>query len=289
MQPHDTSPQNAGPQSPDEIAARLEQDRADLEGSIEGLRDRLSLDVLLDDAFGYAVAHAAPYGRALDNAVRRNPIAAVMVGAGLAWLIFGHKKRTEPKIEGTKFEALSRWEDEGGPVAPLPEPDEDWIGEADRLRDGASTALRRIDERARRGLRPLAETTRDRAKVLTDLAQATRKAMGRGLEDLGAEAADRMLAAREKAYAARIEATRRGTQLIEDHPMVAAAVGMSIGAAVGMALPRSPVEDRIFGEERDRLLEQAQHVLRQEIGNVTRAAVSDRGASDTTGAAFVPS
>jgi ElaB/YqjD/DUF883 family membrane-anchored ribosome-binding protein len=279
MQRHDT-----GNQTPDEIAARLEQDRADLAGSIEGLRDRLSLDELLDDAFRYSLAQAAPYGRALDNAVRSNPIAAVMAGAGLAWLVFGRKNRSqpEPKVEGTKFEALSRWEDEGGPVAPLPEPDQEWILEADRLRDRASTTLGRLDAMARQGLRPLAETTRERAKVLTDLAQATRKAMGRGLDGLGGDAADRILAAREKAYEARISATRRGAQMIEDHPMAAAAIGMSIGAAVGMALPRSPVEDRIFGEERDRLLEQAQHVLRQEIGGVTRAAMSGRGTDDAS-------
>ena len=255
---------------PDEIAARLQQDRADLAGSIEGLRDRLSLDAVLDDALGYAVANAAPYARALDGAVRANPIAAVMVGVGLAWLVLGRKSPAppqappEPPLAGTRFEAMARWEDEGGPVAPLPEPDQAWVVEADRLRDRASAALHRIDAAARQRLRPAADMALERAEVLTDLAKATRAAMLQGLETLGSDAQDRIVAAREQAYAARIAVARRGTKLIEEKPLVAGAIGMALGAVVGAILPRTSAEDRIFGPERDELLAQARLALRQE-------------------------
>ena len=255
---------------PDEIAARLQQDRADLAGSIEGLRDRLSLNALLDDALDYAVANTAPYARALDGAVRANPVAAVMVGVGLAWLLLGRKAPAPPEpapeqtLAGTRFEAMARWEDEGGPVAPLPEANQAWIVEADRLRDRASAALHRLDAAARQRLRPAAEMAVERAEVLADLAKATRAAMLQGLENLGSEAQDRIVAAREQAYAARITVARRGAKLIEEKPLVAGAIGMAIGAVVGAVLPRTAAEDRIFGPERDQLLAQAHLALRQE-------------------------
>jgi hypothetical protein len=66
----------------------------------------------------------APYLQAVAGAVKANPIAAVLVGVGVAWLIWGRKAdraTAEAPLAGTRFEALSRWEDEGGPVAPLPD------------------------------------------------------------------------------------------------------------------------------------------------------------------------
>jgi ElaB/YqjD/DUF883 family membrane-anchored ribosome-binding protein len=191
-----------------------------------------------------------------------------MAGVGLAWLVLGRRgsgvSSTEPALAGTRTEALSRWEDEGGPVAPSQAGDDVWILEADRLRDTAAGALDRIDDAGRRFMRPVKEVAEDRAEVLATLAKATRATMLRGLENLGAEAQSRILAAREHAYAARLAVVRQGTALIEERPMVAGAIGMAIGAAVAAALPRTETEDRLFGPDRDRLLMRAQQVLWQE-------------------------
>jgi ElaB/YqjD/DUF883 family membrane-anchored ribosome-binding protein len=268
--------------SVDEIAAELERERAVLAGTIDGLRERLSVDAVLGDAFDYVKANMAPYARALDGAVRANPLAAVMAGVGVAWLVFGRRTAfsgaESPPLAGTKFEALSRWEDEGGPVSPHPDHDDAWMAEADGLRDDASGALARIDAAARGGFRPVAEIARDRAEVLGNLAKATRTAMLRGLESLSSEAQTRVLAIREQAYSARIAAMRQGTRLIEERPVFAGAIGMAIGAAVAAALPQTAMEDRLFGEERDRLLLRAKDALRQER---TRAADMAARVADT--------
>jgi acyl-CoA reductase-like NAD-dependent aldehyde dehydrogenase len=51
---------------------------------------------------------------------------------------------------------------------------------------------------------------------------------------------------------------------VEDHPIVAGAVGFALGAAVAAVLPSTEVENRTFGAERDRLLDEAARLLRQE-------------------------
>lgn len=262
MQPHDMKDLSA-----DQIAANLERERADLVGRIDGLRDRLAVDVLIGDVFGYAMANMAPYTRALDSAVRARPLAAVMAGVGLAWLVLGRRAGGLPQDAppaGTKFEALARWEDEGGSGSALPDADHVWIAKADALRDNASGVLARIDASARLRLRPAAEIARDRAQVLADLAKASRVVMLRGLENFTSEAQDRILGAREQAYAARLAAVRQATSLIEKRPVVAGAIGMAIGAAVAAALPRTQREDRLFGRERDLLMACAQKALQQE-------------------------
>jgi hypothetical protein len=263
-------------QSPDEIVAMLDHERRGLAASIDGLRNRLSVDMLVSDALGYATANIRPYARVLDGAVRANPTAAVLAGVGLAWLILGRKGGTslpEAPLAGTRYEALSRWEDEGGPPAPLPDPtDTGWIDEADGLRARASDALARIDAAARQKLRPAADLALDRSRVLADLARATQAAMQRGLDGLGADARHRVIALREQSYAARTAAVRQGTKLIETRPLAAGAIGMAIGAAVAAALPRTPTEDRLFGHERDRLLARAHEALRQERMRVGQSA-----------------
>lgn len=270
MQSHEHNTMSA-----DQIAAGLERDRADLSKSIEGLRGRLSTDNLIGDAMGYARSNVAPYLRALDGAVRANPVAAAMAGAGLAWLILGRKNgrsEGEAPLAGTKFEAMSRWEDEGGPVAEMPHPEESWIASADRLRHSALDALARINAAAREGLRPVAEVAANRAAILADLARATRDTMLYGLENLGADAQERILAAREQAYIARLDAVQQGRRLIEERPLVAGALGMALGAAVGAALPHTETEDRLFGQDRDRLMARARDVLRDEKNRAASAA-----------------
>lgn len=270
MQPFDTKNLR-----PEEIAATLERDRNDLALSIDTLRDRLSVDAVIGEALGYARANIAPYARALDGAVRANPMAAVMAGVGLAWLVLGRKGAASPSaspLAGTTFEALTRWEDEGGPPVPPAELDGTWIAEADSLRARASGALARLNARAGDRLRPAADLARDRARVLADLAAATRLAMLRGLDSLSTDAQARVLALREQAYAARLAALRQGSRLIEERPLVAGAIGMTIGAAVAAALPRTPTEDRLFGPERDRLMARAQDALRQERARVADTA-----------------
>jgi ElaB/YqjD/DUF883 family membrane-anchored ribosome-binding protein len=272
MQQHDMNDLSA-----DQIAAQLDRDRAFLAGSIDKLRDRLTVDALTGDALSYGKTNLGSYAQALDGVVRANPLAAVMAGVGVAWLIFGRRTTTTDEatpLAGTKFEALSRWEDEGGPVSPLPDPENDtsWIDRSDSLRHRALEAIAQIDAAARAKLHPVTEIARQRAEVLADLSRSTRAVMARGLEGLTTDARDRIVAMREQAYAARIAAVRQGARLIEDKPIVAGGISMAIGAALAAALPHTPTEDRLFGADRDRLLNLAQDALKQERARAADAA-----------------
>ena len=65
--------------------------------------------------------------------------------------------------------------------------------------------------------------------------------------------------------------------LIEDQPLVAGAIAMALGAAVGGALPRSRVEDRMFGEQSDRAMETVRTLAKEQGAKVqaTAGAVVD--------------
>ena len=65
--------------------------------------------------------------------------------------------------------------------------------------------------------------------------------------------------------------------LIEDQPLVAGAIAMALGAAVGGALPRSRIEDQMFGEQSDRAMEAARTLAKEQGAKVqaTAGAVMD--------------
>jgi hypothetical protein len=50
---------------------------------------------------------------------------------------------------------------------------------------------------------------------------------------------------------------------VEDDPLVLAALGIALGAALGAGLPRTRVEDELFGEKRDELAAKAKQVGEQ--------------------------
>jgi len=204
-------------QTPAEIAARLDEDRDALAQSIEGLRDRLTPNVLLEDVIGYAQSNLAPYAKAVDGAVRANPLAAVLAGAAVAWLVLGRK---------------------GGP-------------HPDAAREARTEAAAAAAAPAMAGLIPDSDLSAEQASLAEDWILTT-----------------------PDATEAPQAAARPSGRLIEDSPLIAAGIGMAIGAAVGAALPRTAVEDRVLGPDRDLLLAQARAVLREEESRVAQTSVT---------------
>ncbi|WP_284165356.1 DUF3618 domain-containing protein [Frigidibacter sp. SD6-1] len=274
----------------DTIEAGIERERASLASTLGALQDRVSVDHLAKEALGLVKTNAAAYTRSIDSAVRANPLALALTGVGIAWLVFGGKKAEEPQVEAP----MERWEDEGGSgfaFADGAAPTEDeWQREIDQLRDSASSTLSRIDAEARRHAEALRRGAADtlskardfaaeRGAVLGDFAEGMKKSFRSGLGDLSDAAREKIAAAREQAYAARVRGervmrggTREAGRLIEDYPLVAGVAALAAGAAFAAALPRTETEDRAFGSESDRLTREATRLLREERARLGRVA-----------------
>lgn len=262
---------------PRKIEADIAQDRAKLASTLDALQDRVSVDTLAQDALGMIKANTASYTHSIDQAVRANPMAVALVGVGLAWLVFGGRKPTP--VLGSKQAAMSTWEDDGGPARPSEERHEPWTIETDNLRKRASDALHRIETDARDVTQSVRDFAAERAAVVAEFGSGLKRSLRHGLDDLSTAAHDRIVNAREAAYAARIRVERMAKttprdvgRMIDDHPMVTGAVVFALGAALGSVLPRTDIEDRTFGSERDRLMEQARALLAQERDAMRRLA-----------------
>lgn len=271
-----------------EIEQALERDRQALAQALVALRHRLDPATLIAEGKAALMSQAQPLVSRVDGAVRAHPLAAAAAGVAIAALIFGRKATgnretgdrhrpavtaVTPVTAGTRFEALTRWEDEGGPPAPEPvDPEEDWLTEARGLRQNARQLLRQIDDAARRGLAPAAQLAKHRAEVMSALAVETRTALGRGLASLTDAARDQALLAREKVYLGRIVLAEKGREQVAEHPLLTGALVAAAGAALAFLFPQTETEDRLMGEARDRLLDDAIAAARTEAMKASELA-----------------
>ncbi|MCC6520249.1 MAG: DUF3618 domain-containing protein [Tabrizicola sp.] len=255
-----------------EIERDLEQDRAALAQSLVALRDRLRPASLMAEGKDALLAQASPMLSRVDGAVRAHPMMTALAGVALAAVVFGRQRPVDteaaaavPAMAGTRFEALTRWEDEGGPPAPEPvDPEEDWLSEAQSLREKARVMLRQIDEAARRGLAPAAQLAKHRAEVMSALAVETRAALGKGLGSVSGAARDQALQARERIYLGRIAMAEKGRAAVDGNPLAVGATLALAGAALAWLFPRTETEDRLMGETRDQLATDLKAMARRE-------------------------
>lgn len=269
------------PQTPHQIEAQLDCDRAALLASLDALVSRFSPDALLSEGAALIKANAGPYTQALDGAIRANPVALSLTAVGLAWLIFGRPAGVKPDpspLAGTRFEAEARWEDEGGPVAELPETDALWMAEADRLHSRAAALMARINTAIRDNLAPASELAKSRADVVAALAQDLRRVMARGLDGATGAARDMALAARTRSYAARTAAARAGADAVRGNPVAAGVALAAAGAAVAAMLPQSAFENQLLAAPRDLLVDEAKRVLQAERQRVAQSVSQIAGA-----------
>ena len=275
--------QTIAPNSPHQIEAQLDKDREALLISLETLRQRFSIANLWSEGASLVKANAGPYTQAIDAAVRANPLALSVTAIGLAWLILGRRGTPDSdpsRLAGNRFEAESRWEDEGGPVSELPEADALWMQEADRLRLRASGLMAKINAAVRDNLASAADLDNSRADVASSLAKDVRRVMASGLESLTESARETALAARERAYTARLAVTKRGAEVVRDNPFVAGLALAVAGAALAALLPQSPTENHVLGAPRDRLMKDAKRMLQDERQRI--ATTVDRMAHELT-------
>lgn len=75
--------------SPERLEQEVDEARESLAQTVDILSQRLSPGQLLDQALGTVREHGGEFGRNLGGDMKRNPLALLLTGAGIAWLMAG--------------------------------------------------------------------------------------------------------------------------------------------------------------------------------------------------------
>jgi gas vesicle protein len=123
---------------------------------------------------------------------------------------------------------------------------------------------------------PQSPTLRERAYASAEVLRST---IEDGLDTLPDAAKARIRAAREAAISAQSQvdyharrAASAARETARENPLLLGALAFAAGAVVAAALPRSSVENRTIGAQRDRLFDEADRVFRAEVAAAKSAA-----------------
>jgi ElaB/YqjD/DUF883 family membrane-anchored ribosome-binding protein len=289
---------------PDTIEREIATERDRLVQSLRALDDRLSPEAIVQRAVQGLRGPARSATQGATGLVRDNPLALALIGSGVAWLFASATHGDvedadrgpaaaahDPRVKQTARGLSDTSDPVGGPMAGF-----------DARVAAADAAMRREDQATRQqdlegddimsmtgtGLHDT-ETQfgahpGKRAR-LRQTAAELRERIHEGLEDLPDAAKSRILEARLKAIEvqaaveARIARTSESVRAgANDNPLLLGAIAFGVGAAVAAALPRTSVENRALGAQRDQLLDAADRMVREEtakLRSVAEAAVEE--------------
>jgi hypothetical protein len=278
-----------GDRSVTELEREVDRERERVSATIDELQSRASVGSLVDQVVKAVGENGGEVSRNLGRSLRDNPMAALLTGVGLAWLMAGSGR---PRDEGRDWEDPDRdYLPHGryrraeplmpGTSAYGSNDERSWPEYSDRddasgeggLRDRVADVAGRVGE----GVSEAMEGVRERASEFSHAAGAGLHRAGDTMRDAGSAVRHRAGAARRSAAGTDRDMRDGLDTLIEDQPLVAGAIAMALGAAVGGALPRSRIEDQIFGEQSDRAMEAARTLASDQGAKVqaTASAVVD--------------
>ncbi|MFP4239355.1 hypothetical protein [Rhodosalinus sp.] len=230
------------------------------------LRELGDMDAFYDEDFDRRGGADGTPGGALLDIARNNPVGTALAAAGIALMLAPRIEREDAKRAYDRARARVRSNGAHRSTA---------AGGKAHLQDRLRDARHRVED--------WGERIEERFDALRDRIDA-------GTEELGEEARQRVVAARQRAIEARDranaaarEARRRADRAMHDgaaqardnfreHPLLAGALALGVGAMIGAALPRSRVEDERLGDLSHRLMDEAEAIYRRERARLEGAA-----------------
>jgi ElaB/YqjD/DUF883 family membrane-anchored ribosome-binding protein len=267
------------PRSSTEIESDIRQTRGRMDATLDELGNRLTARSLLNSALDWWESRSvdARSGGATKDAyqslaryVKENPIPALLVGAGLAWMIIdattsdGEKKGSYTGPAGTRYDPPEYEGDNqtvtGGESGP---------GFADSAKDKLGHAKEAVAE--------VAGTAKEKVSALGDAATEAAEDVGRRVQQVYQEGRSTALKMGRDIESGYHSGARVLESAMEEYPLAVGIGFAALGALIGVLLPRTGREDELLGEHSDQLVkatkEKGQELL--ERGKIVAERVAE--------------
>jgi len=285
-----------------DLEREVAEQRRRVEDRIGEIRDRLSPGQLLDEALSYTKHGGAHFLSNLGQQVSANPIPAVLAGVGIAWLVAANNRQPSmasqhPVTSDADFSAPSYPSANINGALRRTRHAADEAGEwwSEFQTDAGQTFRARSDELGARAghftdqagkmYSGFVDEAGNRISDIRDEAgnrlndalgwanqawQAAQQGVGdamrnasSGYNNLTSRATEGMRGMTEQLGTQTDQMSRAIADLFERQPLIAGALAFAAGAAVGAAIPHTPQEDQLMGEEADRIRGKAMRVSRE--------------------------
>ncbi|GGE53883.1 hypothetical protein GCM10007276_33710 [Agaricicola taiwanensis] len=240
--------------SSSELEREVEDSRAQVNNTLNEIRERMSPGQMVDEALAFAKNNGgAEFGRNLAVQARDNPLPVLLIGAGIAWLMSGRKPAT-----------MSSYAQSAGTSH-------------DHTSSSGPSTLSKVGD-------ALTRTAHDMREAVTGAAGSARNAASgaygsaRDTVSGAYDSASDGLASGRDMYHQRREQGQALVNDVSQQPMLVAALGLAVGAALGGVLPATRTEDRLMGSAADDLKARGENAASegyQRGREVVKAAVEE--------------
>jgi ElaB/YqjD/DUF883 family membrane-anchored ribosome-binding protein len=257
---------------PADIEQDIERTRSQMASTLANIQKRLSPGQMLDQTLGYFENKSGNLAANMGRTVKENPVPATLIGLGLAWLFTSNRtsgakpSQSAASTAGGSYGGPARQGENPGSPRESGNPGFEPVGER-RL------AERRISGRAGGGGmgrtvphpdEPVREAAGRAGEKIEETVSGIGESAGGLMSHTRENVEHAVSQAREKTRQVAERASRQAHQvgdqvqhLAEERPLLLAAVGVAIGAALGAVLPKTRTESQWLGETRNRLVERA--------------------------------
>ncbi|HTJ89875.1 MAG TPA: DUF3618 domain-containing protein [Acidocella sp.] len=271
--------------------ARIERDlegtRSRLNQGLNELQEKVAPRELAGDFVDYVrQGGGTEFARNLMASVRRNPVPVVLVGVGLLWLMASQA----PVSDSTGAPARGQGQWRSGKPNGEAEGQAGRFGETEVPQPGR---MGRAQDKAVEMGRQVQGAAAGIADQEQSAAAAGQQSFARGVDDLQAELADRAGQLSDMAQRAggklqqgAQSARQRGGTLVAsiiDNPLVLGAMGLSVGAFLGLLVPKSEWEETALGDVASDAQETVQGMMDRAGRVVAETADQLRARSRTQG------
>ena len=260
--------------SSERLEREAEATRARIEQTLAELRMRISPGQIVDQAVDFARdATGGDFVRNLSRQAADNPVPLVLMGAGLVWLMMAPRRSRDGAIERTGDGSVETTEpassnagaDRTGTMT------SNFADKARHTTDAAADRAEKSPEKASSTASSANEKGTDAAARAYDKASEFAGSAYERASDMidraretGSGAYSRVRDAASQSMTSARGATRGVSNFVREEPLVAAGIGIALGAIIGALLPSTELENRTMGERSDALKSDAVEAAREQ-------------------------
>lgn len=206
----------------------------------------------------------------LVTTIKENPIPAALVGFGLAWLVFGKLNSGSSSSAGWREDqsySYDRDQRYGGDQRygyrySYNEPQDRSRSMGERAGDMASS----VSSAAGNVASSVSDAASNVASGVSDAADSVKHKAGEFVN----QAQERVGMVGEQFKGQTSQVMNKSQTLMQDNPLMAGAVALALGAAVGLMLPVTERENELMGTARDKFMDRAGGVVHDTMDKAQR-------------------
>jgi hypothetical protein len=247
-------------------SARLQheadQARAGLSSALEELKSSVTTTAITNGAMTFAKDGSTAIARAAVDKALANPFAALMIGAGVAFLMMGDKKVGDA-LGGLVDHGKSAVKGAASSIAGMGSSAAAAASDtASGLADQATGKARDMLEKGEQQARDLIGQGQQQASELIDKGQQ----QARELIDKGQQQGAQMV---DQAHRLLEQGRGRFEQFAQEQPILVAALGVAFGAALGASLPITAAEQKYLGGTARQAIDKSSEIAHKVADTVT--------------------